>query len=341
MVMGVFFRKNIDFAKNQSAGKSGQALSVTETRNASISAEKIDIGRYKDPAGLTLQKMSIGLWLVANRKNFRALLIIFLSLIIAFCAILFVYSFGRQIFFGMKADRNIFLGMSGYNRELFENLKKNPLKDLVFSPPEAIKTGDNRYDFYVKASNPNERHWAHFSYVFSVNGEKTRSSESFILPGESKYLILLGEDLRTAGRAPSFAITDILWQEIDFQRYPNWKNYVKDRLNVAIDGINYIPSQSGGLSEKISINTLDFNAANNTAFNYWDFSFMALLFDGDRVVGVNRYTVDRFYSGQKRSIGITWPEEIGRVSDVLVVPEIDITRDDIYIRFDGGVGEEK
>jgi hypothetical protein len=46
-------------------------------------------------------------------------------------------------------------------------------------------------------------------------------------------------------------------------------------------------------------------------------------------------------SGQERQIAISWPGNVSRVSRTEIIPEINIMKDDIYIKYEGGVGEEK
>lgn len=335
--------KNIDF-QNQEY-QAGDTDSRTQPSNApqdiNIDHYKADIKGYKDPVGLSERKMNIGLWLVANRKNFHFLIVGFLLLIIFFAWGVFIFTFSRHIFFDMKADKEALLEIVKHNLEFFNFLQDNPVKDLTFGNVESIKIADDRYDFFAKISNPNEKYWAHFDYVFLVNGVKTKKASGFILPAETKYVVLLGENVENNFGSLNFIIEKIDWQRLDRERHKDWKSFAADHLDITTDNTNFVSAQSSSLSEKISINSLDFTATNNTAYNYWETSFITLLFNNNKIVGVNRYTTNRFMSGQTQNIGITWPENINRVSNILIIPEVDITRDDAYIKFDGGIGAEK
>jgi hypothetical protein len=46
-------------------------------------------------------------------------------------------------------------------------------------------------------------------------------------------------------------------------------------------------------------------------------------------------------SGQKKSVEISWPGDLGWVDSVEIIPEINIMKDDIYIPYQGGVGQPK
>ena len=336
-------KKNIDFQSDsyQENGEPNTREDVNKSADSDFANFKADIKSYNDPEGLTVRKMSIGLWLVANRKNFRIILTGFLLLIIFITWGNFIFTFGRHVFFGIKQDQKLFSEMLLYNQDLFNYLQSKPLKNLIFSDAESIKIEEGRYDFYIKISNPNEKYWAHFDYVFLAGNTKTRQASGFILPNETKYIVLLGADIENAGGNPSLKIEQMNWQEVDYHTFKDWEKFAAYHLKINTDNIRYTPAQASNLSEKISINSLDFSATNNTAYNYWDIAFVALLFNDNRIIGVNRYAANRFLSGQTQNISITWPENIGRVSNTMVIPEIDITRDDIYIQFDGGTGTSK
>ncbi|MCK5511042.1 hypothetical protein KAI65_05920 [Candidatus Parcubacteria bacterium] len=301
----------------------------------------VNLNRYKDPEGLTIKKMRIGLWLVANRKNFKLIFIVFLALVIAYSWGRYFIVFGNQVLFGMKQDKKIIQALIVPNLIDYETLSKNSAKNLEINQPGVIAISDNKFDFYIKIRNPNHKYWAHFDYYFRLDNKDTRKESNFILPGETKYILLLGEKLETKSKNGEFVIDKIEWERIDFHKYDNWPLFAKEHLDIKISDIKFTPANSSVLSEKININTLDFSASNNTAYNYWDVAYNALLFKGSRIIGVNRYVADNLMSGQTQKIGITWPEDIGQVGDIVIYPEVDITRDDVYIKFDGKTGTEK
>ena len=301
----------------------------------------VNLNRYKDPEGLTIKKMRIGLWLVANRKNFKLIFIVFLALVIAYSWGRYFIVFGNQVLFGMKQDKKIIQELIAPNLIDYETLSKNSAKNLEINQPGVIAISDNKFDFYIKIRNPNHKYWAHFDYYFRLDNKDTRKESNFILPGETKYILLLGEKLETKSKNGEFVIDKIEWERIDFHKYDNWPLFAKEHLDIKISDIEFTPANSSALSEKININTLDFSASNNTAYNYWDVAYNALLFKGSRIIGVNRYIADNLMSGQTQKIGITWPEDLGQVGDIVIYPEVDITKDDVYIKFDGKTGTEK
>ncbi|MCK4539649.1 hypothetical protein KAU09_00670 [Candidatus Parcubacteria bacterium] len=322
--------------KGEEDGQNQENIEAKEKAPASV-----NLNRYKDPSGLSIKKMQIGLWLVANRKNFKLIFTIFLVLIIACFWGMYFIVFGSQVLFGIKQDKKLIQGLIVPNLVNYEALSKNFAKNLEINQPGAIATSDSKFDFYVKIRNPNDKYWVHFDYYFRVSNQNSRKENNFILPGETKYILLLGEKLETQNKNAEFVIDKIEWEKIDFHKYDNWPLFAKEHLDIKISDIEFTPAKSSALSEKININTLDFSTTNNTAYNYWNIAYNALLFKGSRIIGVNRCIVDRLMSGQTQEIGITWPEDLGNVGNIVIYPEVDITRNDIYIRFDGETGTEK
>ena len=301
----------------------------------------VNLNRYKDPEGLSIKKMRIGLWLVANRKNFKLIFTVFLIfIIICFWGRYFIV-FGNQVLFGMKQDKKLIQGLVDPNLAGYEILSKNSAKNLEINQPGVIVASNGRFDFYVKIRNPNDKYCVHFNYNFRVNNQDTRKEDNFILPGETKYILLLGESMESQGKNGEFIINKIEWERIDFHKYDNWPLFAKEHLDIKISDIEFISANSSALSEKININTLNFSTTNDTAYSYWNVAYNALLFKGSRIIGVNRHIVNRLMSGKIQKIGITWPENLGNVGNVVIYSEVDITKNDIYIKFDGKTGTEK
>jgi hypothetical protein len=305
------------------------------------SGRSIDIGRYRDPEGLTVRKMKIGLWITANRNNFKMIFVFLLAVLIVFSWGLYLSVFGRLVFFDMKRDREMMAGFMSGDRTAYDYVINNEARPLEAKSPEALETAPGKYDFLAQISNSNQNYYADFKYSFRYNGIESRTENGFILPGEEKYVFLLGEKADQFGGRLELIIKQLEWHRIDSRKFGDWGLFAREHLDISTDDVEYVPAQSSSLSENISINTLYFNTTNNTAYNYWEVSYLALLFDNNRVVGVNRYILNRLLSGQTRDVGITWPQDIGRVSRTVIIPEIDITKNSVYIDYDGGHGEIK
>lgn len=303
--------------------------------------KKININEYKDVGGLTLRKLNIGLWYVEHKNILRTVLIGFLLLIAAVSWSYTIYGFAYYFSRGMAEDellarQTVNTGIISHNAILAASAK-----DLLLGGTGILRSSGNKYDFFVKAKNPNNRHAAEFDYYFSANGQETGKRGGFILPGESKYLLSLSNELGFRPTGARIKFENFRWIRIDRHDIPDWKSYRDKRLNIKISGIKFTPAAKNALSDKVKLNYLKFTATNETDYNYWNVYFTVLLYRGANIVGVNKYGIDEFMSGQTRQAEINWPGAVGRVDRIEITPEINIARDDIYIKYKGGVGEEK
>jgi len=292
-------------------------------------------------SGSTDKKLALGLWLIENRKRLRAALIVFLAVVAGISWSYTIYGFTYYIAKGMNEDEIL-------ARQIVQNwvaghdyiLKLAPA-DLIFSSPQVFKANEDKYDFLVEARNPNPRHWASFSYCFKQGEKEVDCGQSFILPEGEKVVSALAEVFKTRPTSLNFIIKEISWGRINPHQFPDWENFRDEHLAIAIEDIDFKPAPVSGLSEKLNLNTLKFSAINRTPFNYWEVPFTILLSRGNSIVGINRYTAVELMSKEKREIEMSWLGSISGVNNIKIIPEINILEDDIYIKYEGGIGEEK
>lgn len=299
------------------------------------------VKRYKDQSGLTMRKLNIGLWYIEHKNILYKILIGFLIFISAVSWPYVIYSFAFYLSRGMADDQALLNDLVNSGRINHEAIVGLSPKELSFSSISMLSAGNNKYDFFTRVSNPNGRHGAEFFYYFSVGDKNTKSLNGFILPGESKYLLSLGNEFEFRPTNTQLKINGLEWVAIDRHKIPDWKNYNDSRLNISVSGVNFILSDQTGLSDKLKLNNLEFTAENKSVFNYWDVDFIILLYGGSNIVGVNNYSLNEFMSGQTKQVSISWPGEIGRVGKIEIFPEINILNDNIYIDYRGGAGEKK
>ena len=298
---------------------------------------KVDITKYKDLEGVTLNKLKFGLWFVAHRRHFRMLLIIFLIVISAIFWTYSIYGFAYYLSRGMEEDNKLLRELAQINavsKDFIERLKP---KDLRTFPVKMIKLPGGKFDFAVKIKNVNNRHWGEIEYYFLAGDEEVGKASGFIFPGEEKYLLALGQELKLRPMNAQFKIKKLNWYRINAREIPDWVEFSDNRLkDIIVSDVKFLPSYKSGLSEKISLNHLEFNVFNHTAYNYWSIDFNILLFRGSNIISVNRYKLKEVLSDQDRQVGISWPGPLGLIDKVEVIPEVNIMADDIYIKYEGG-----
>jgi hypothetical protein len=303
--------------------------------------EEIDIKRFKDVSGLTLRKLNFGLWYVKHKLLLRRIFIGFLIVVSAVFWAYSIYGFAYYITRGVTEDELLVRGLVRSGQINHNAILSMSPKNLKFGRTRVFKSFGEKYDFLIRAENPNKRHGAEFEYFFIVGDKETTPKEGFILPGETKYFLSLSNEFSARPINARFKTRNFRWKRIDRHEIPDWDSYKNDRLSIEISGINFIPSNLSGLSEKIDLNQLEFTAVNGSAYNYWNVSYIILFFGGNNIVAVNQFDMEEFMSGEERQVSMRWPGAVGRVSKVEIIPEVNIMRDDVYIEIEGGPGELK
>ncbi|MFA4941808.1 MAG: hypothetical protein WC582_04440 [Patescibacteria group bacterium] len=306
-----------------------------------ISQPEIDINRYNAPDSPSSDKLEMGLWLLENKKHLRKALIIFLTVISAISWSYTIYGFAYYIAKGMNEDNILAEQLVNTKTIGHEYILALAPQDISFSPVKIFRGNENKYDFVSEIKNQNSKHWATFKYCFYEKGQEVECGENFIFPGETKSLIALAKNFNYLPREASLTITELFWQKINAREISDWNNYSNEHLDFIFDDIVFKPAAASGLSEKLNFNSLNFSATNKTAFNYWEVPLDIFFYNGNSLIGVNQYVLPEFMSKDKRDIKISWPGNLSGVNSVKIIPNLNIFKDNIYIKYEGGVGEEK
>lgn len=299
------------------------------------------VKNYTGPEGITTKQLEVGLWYVEHKRLLRNILYGFLIVVGAVSWIYTIYGFAYYIARGMTEDQILAEQLVATNNIGHEYILQIGAKELVVSSVGVLRSTDKKYDLYSQARNDNQAWWIEFDYYFITEGRQTEPKHNYIFPLESKYLFALAQDFDSPPAAATLVMGNVKWRRISPHEIPDWDDYYKKRLDITSADIKFTPAGSSQLSEKLNLNQLSFSVANNTAFNYWETGFTIFLYQNGGLVNINHYLINDFMSGQTRFVELSWPGDIGQVDKVEIIPEINIMKDDIYIKYEGGVGQEK
>ena len=206
-------------------------------------------------------------------------------------------------------------------------------KNIEPGPVYIFRTG-GKSDLTARISNANLKHWGEFEYFFTADGKEFGREAGFILPGETKYLMALAQE--AASQNVQLRIENLKWHRIKTREIDSWSEFRDSRLDLEISETRFVP-----LSDE-NLNRFSFRVGNNTAYNYWKVDFSIILFGSQgNVVGVNRYGLSELMSGESKDLNIVWPGILPQANQIMVVPEVNIMKNSAYVKFEGGVGEEK
>jgi hypothetical protein len=321
----------MDFLKNNSkqSSQSENKESRKEQKGNDIDKKKIE--NYRDPiTKVSLKKLKAGLWYVKHRPLFiKSLLGVFILITIGMWLYVII-GFGWYIFKGMEEDENMINELTRQNLTLGLKSRTAGQDVLTYSSITTFRRGD-KYDLMLKINNPEDKYRAEFDYCFIQGEEKLDCQENFIFPGESKYILSLSHELQSSSNI-EFEVKNINWTIINPHKIPDWEQYKKEHLDFEFTDVEYSSGNKSEYSDKINLNSLKFNAHNATSYGYWEADLNIFLYDTGKITGVNRYTINRFDSGMKEEVELVWPGNIGRVTDVSIIPDLNIMDKSNYIQ---------
>jgi hypothetical protein len=293
--------------------------------------DDIDISQYDRFSGISHRELNIGLWIAKNKKKFIIAIIVILILLSAGFFLYSGYNYAYYLLEGKEYDQQLANELSKYDNSISEYRANNPLKSLEVNFVRSFKN-DNKLDLVSELHNANGSYYANFEYCF-VDGEKEISCDNdFIFPLETKYLLALAVDSNRV-QNPEIRLSSVSWTRINAHKYPDWSQYYSNHLNFETSDIKFRPARQNPLSEKMSLDILEFNIKNNTAYGYWKVPLNIILYNNSRIVGVYKHVLEKFESGTKRSVRIVWSGSIIQADEVKIIPKLNILDSDNYIEY--------
>ena len=291
------------------------------------SPDKKRVKNYTDPiSGVSLKKLRMGFWFVRNLPLFKKTMWILLVVVVVGVWIYAITGFGWYIFKGMKEDEKMINEMATQGVSSTQKTSN----ELTSSSVTILQHKD-KYDLYAKVGNPQEHYTATFDYCFTQADEEISCQKGFIFPQENKYVLSLSQELNNRSNV-GLNIKNINWNRIDYHEIRDWEEYKKERLDIEFKEAKYSSSAQNEYSDQVDLNTLTFTAINDTPYSYWEADLNIILYNTGSIVGVNTYTIDRFRSGEKRDIELVWSANINRVTDVSIIPNINILDKENYMK---------
>lgn len=169
--------------------------------------------------------------------------------------------------------------------------------DIIWS--QVFVSGQDIYSIGAKIHNLNPNFGAsHLIYTFSLfdaNGGllKTKTGNSFIWPGESKFIIEAGIELSKAPITAKLQISEPTWHEVkDFQS-----------IDLTVGNIFYGKGKAGS-GKFYEVNAA---AANGTSFDLKKIYISTVLFGrGNLPIAVNSTILENLKSKERRSFSMPW-----------------------------------
>jgi len=291
------------------------------------SKNNINFGSKKKSKDKALRSFNFGLWFLENRKKFFIGVIVFLVALSAVLYSVFFYNLYDYIRYTPEERQAL--------QELSEvNVNLNPGRlaiDLEDGKPQFF-FHNNKYDFVVKVTNPNNNFFSYINYCFSDGDKELFCSNATLFPGEDKYLVDLAIDLENRPNDLKLNITKKNWERVSVRTYPDWEKYYSERMNFSISDIKFEIIKPADLNLK-STNNLSFKIFNNSPYNFWEVPLDIVMFYRGNIVGVNKYSISEFMSLESKSVDLSWSNSLSQVDDTKIIPNLNILQEENYIRY--------
>lgn len=276
---------------------------------------------------LATQEVSAAIWYVKHKRLLRKVV---LGFIIAIDLGLVIYSsFGVGLdflSFGKRKQQELELLHSEIPLDL-SRLANKP-QDLQLGGVDLLRTGAVT-DVLARVQNPNPSWTAQFSYTVGLGDNVERADDGFLLPGEERPFF---HSFRNAEGGVVFNIDKLSWRRVDAHEISDFNAWRDERLNFEIKNARFNPAAVSATGTQEQVGRAQFTISNKSAFSYFEPKFLVLLYRGSRLVGIQSAVVTNFKSGETREVELSWVDHIGAVSNIEIVPAINIMDEGVYLK---------
>ena len=285
---------------------------------------------YQPVDAPSTRQLEWGLWWVERRAFLRRVVVIIFALLNAGLWSYSLYYLIDYGFNGIDQDRQLAQASAQLPLYDHERVAQTGARALSLGPVAVFGGEGNVYDLASVVVNPNTDWYARFEYFFTVGTKTTPVQREFIMPQETKYLTnFLYQGARPSGARVQ--ITNIRWRRVDRRRIGDMTAYLREHLDIAVSDI----TAGGDALDRVS-----FTVTNNSPYNYWTVDLYLTSVSGSRLLGVNKYTVEKLRAGDVQNVSVFWSgAPVG--GSVTVKPSIDVFDADNYMPFNLGPGQVK
>jgi len=200
-------------------------------------------------------------------------------------------------------------------------------KDLAVQQTGFVPSGvANNFDIYGVVSNPNQALGSsNFNYQFTIKDAAgtiiaTNNGTGFILPGETKYLVVSNQALQGAPAKVELTLSNPQWVEV---------NDLYEKPQLKIVNKNYDEITSGvGFSEVTGL------LKNESPLDFSSIKLEIILEDEQgQVIALNSTQMNTVQAGENRDFRVSWPNKFpGTVANMEVQPEVNVFSSDAFVK---------
>ncbi len=218
------------------------------------------------------------------------------------------------------------------NQQVLDRLWQDRPVNIGTGQVFVFKGTEDRVDLAVEMENPNADWWVEFVYSFRIAGTDTTPRQGFILPSSRVTLTELGVIPDTpGGQRAQLVIDHVRWHRVNPDAVAgDYSRFFQDRFGgVSAQNIR-LDRQALEVGER-QVPVTIFELQNNGPYGYWSVDVVVKLFRGNTFIGVNRVSLRSVKPGERRTVRLSWFEDLSGVTRTEVLPIVNILDPSVYL----------
>lgn len=258
-------------------------------------------------------------WWVEHRDGLRRLGIILFACVDAVFVLVAGWAFADAYLVSYADERRAVLELAAYGQaDLHAYTTANAARDLEASGVTAVPSAEGAFDLYASVSNPNADWWAEFSYAFSSTAGETESARGFVLPDSEKPVVAYSVASAVSPRSAKLTVSDVVWHRVDHHVTGDYATWIADRLNFVVENAKFETIDLNGESQSRVV----FSVQNDSAFSFYEPTFVIRLWRGSTLVGVTGTALGSIDAGASEDMVVNWFGAKPAANNVDVVVEV-------------------
>lgn len=197
-----------------------------------------------------------------------------------------------------------------------ERHKANSPQEIERLSTKSLQVNTDLYDLVALVSNGNEDWFAtEVEYHFIVDGRSLPKKTSFFNPGETRFLYEPGYKSSRPISSIDVRIDKVTWMHNDGEgAIGEWfipqENIKFKPVTREIDG-----NKSFTVPASVT-----WDVTNNSLYDFWEVTFQVALYNGESLVGIKEWKEGEFQAFDRRTLEVSWPNDLPRISEVKIYP---------------------
>lgn len=287
--------------------------------------------------------IGINLWMLKNINKIRLWIYIILGLFIIAIYSLLVMNIILLVESNKQISKVYDSILRNHNFVTIDSYLKSvaPVNLVLESSGAVLGYSDKYYDFYALVKNANTNYIADYvDYYFKYDGTETGIKRDKININSEKFLFYTGIGAGYSENLPTveFSVKDIGWKlvskhEETVNRYAN-TNVPKGciYLSNGLKAKNITITRNVEPITNREVNVLSFDIENTSLYNYKTINNKIIFYNRDNaIIGIFQKELYLLNSDETKSLAINLSPNIKDVTNILIVPEIDLCSEDSFI----------